>query len=124
MREGQGGHAERHASTTQRVNADDVKIKFAPDVVRSLARLEALLHDSPHYDSDLLENLRELASGKPQPVQIALTEMALITRETMKHVHATGDKRAEEALGDLHSALTRDPASKTCTVLVSNARTR
>jgi len=106
------------------VNADDVQIKFAPGVVRSLARLEALLHDSTHYDDALLENLREMASGKPLPVQSALTEMALITKETMKHVQATGDQHVARALSDFHSALVADPASKTCSVLVSKARGR
>jgi hypothetical protein len=124
MREQESALAEKHASRKQRVNADDVEIKFSPEVVRSLTRLEALLHDSPHYSSDLLENLRDLASGKPQPVQIVLTEMALITRETMRHVQATGDKRAAEALRDFHEALMADPASKTCTVIVAKSRSR
>jgi hypothetical protein len=124
MRQPQGTHSEKHARKMEKVNADDVQIKFAPEVVRSLARLEAFVHDSEHYDSGLLDTLREMAAGRPVYVQSALTEMALITSETMKHVQATGDKRAEDALFEFHSSLMADPASKTCSVLVSKSRGR
>ena len=124
MRQAQGAHSERHGARTQKLDADTVKIQCAPELVRSFARLEALVHDSPHYPRELLANLQDLASGKPLHVQTALTEMALITRETMKHMQATGDKRAEKALEELHESLMGDPNPKPVTVLVPRERTR
>jgi len=124
MRAGQGAHTERHTSGTQKIDAEGVRVQFAPGVVRGFARLEALVHDSPHFDSDLLLNLQDLAAGKPFFIQTALSEMALLTRETMKHVQATGDKRAEEALEELHERLMGDPDPKTVTVLVPKSRAR
>jgi hypothetical protein len=124
MRAGQGAHTERHTSGTQKIDAEGVKVQFTPGVVRGFARLEALVHDSLHFDSDLLLNLQDLAAGKPFFIQTALSEMALLTRETMKHVQATGDKRAEEALEELHERLMGDPDPKTVTLLVPKTRTR
>jgi hypothetical protein len=124
MREGQGAHSERHASGVQKIDADGVTVQFAPGVVASFARLEALVHDSSHYASDLRLNLQDLATGKPYPIQTALSEMALITLETMKHVRATGDTRAEKALEELHERLMGDPDPKTVTVLVPKMRAR
>jgi hypothetical protein len=123
MREGHGAHSERHTGGTQKINADMVKVQFTPGVVRSFARLEALVHDSPHFDSDLLLNLQDLAAGKPFFIQTALSEMALITRETMNHVRETGDSRAEKALEELHESLMGSPDPKTVTVLVPKTRT-
>lgn len=65
------------------INPDSARVQFGPEVVRSFARLEAMVHGSKHYDPDLLENLQELASGKNPTVHIALTEMGLIAGETM-----------------------------------------
>ena len=123
MTAAQKTHAERHAGDTQKFNHEDVKIKFSPDMVRCFARLEAAVHDSQHYDGDLLENLRDLTSGKPCSVQMALTEMSLITEETMKHVQATGDTRAKKALDDLQTCLMEDKI-KPFTVVVTKARGR
>jgi hypothetical protein len=125
MREKEEARLARHATRAQKIDADTARIQFSPEVVRSFARLEALVHDSTHYAPDLLVNLQELASGKHYPVHMALNEMALITRETMKHVHATGDTRAEQALDDLISSVMNigsDP--KPVTVLASKARGR
>ena len=124
MQEEAGAIAKTHASRHRKLDLDDVQIQLAPEVLRSLSRIEALVHDSSHFDKDLLVNLQGLTSGKPIPVQMALTEVGLITRETMKHVHATGDKRAAEALSDLHNQLMGDPNPKPFAVLVSKGRAR
>lgn len=119
--------ASKHLRNVTEIDADTAKIQFSPVVVKSLARLEALVHDSPHYSPALLENLQEMASGKPYPVHTALTEMALITRETMKHVQATGDTGAKEALDDLIAnvmGVGKDGDTKPVTVLAPKARAR
>jgi hypothetical protein len=85
------------------IDADLAQIQFSPEVVRSFARLAALVSDSKDFSQEIRENLEELASGKPYPVHTALTEMALITRETMDHIHATGDQSARKALDQLIS---------------------
>jgi hypothetical protein len=89
-------------------------------VLRAFGRLEALVHDSPNFDSDLCTNLQELSAGKPFFVQTALSEMALITRETMNYVRETGDTRAKKALADLHECLMTNPV----TVLNTKPRVR
>jgi hypothetical protein len=74
-------------------------------VARNFARLEACVHDSPHFDSGLLVNLQLLALGKPACLDTVLPEMAQLARETMQHVQATGDARAADALLDLTSSM-------------------
>lgn len=90
-----------HRRQVSEIDPGTLRVQFSDDVIRSLNRIEAAVHDSKHFDSDLLVNLQDLTSGKPIPVSYALSEVALITRETMKHVHATGDTKAAEALDQL-----------------------
>ncbi len=109
------------------IDADTARVQFSPVVRKSLARLEALVNDSPTFSPTLVENLHELASGAPYSVHTALTEMALIARETMKHVHATGDTRAKEALDDLIAnvmGVERDGDTKPVTIIAPKTRTR
>ena len=122
-----GAGASKHLRNGTEIDADTATIQFSPVVVRGFARLEAMIHDSPHFDSDLRENLRQLASGKPFPVHMALTEMALITRETMDHVHATGDTRAQQALDELITdvmGVGRDGDSMPVTLIAPKVRNR
>jgi hypothetical protein len=119
--------ASKHLSKGTEIDADNATIQFSPVVTRSFARLEAMVHDSPHFSSEIRENLQDLAAGKAFPVHTALTEMGLIAKETMKHVAATGDTRAEQALGDLISdvmGVGRDGDTKPVTLIAPKTRNR
>ena len=98
-------HSDRvgRISKSEPLNPDLVRVGFSPEVLRSFARLEAMVHDSAHFSPEILENLQELASGKQYSVSMALSEMALITKNSLKHIQATGDKKAQEALDSLIS---------------------
>jgi hypothetical protein len=109
------------------IDADLAKVQFSPEVVAGFARLEALVHDSPHFNPEIRENLRDLASGKTFDVHLALTEMALIAQNTMRHVTATGDTRAEQALDDPTSDMMgvgRGGDSKPIALFISQRRNR
>jgi hypothetical protein len=106
-------HTARRPRRSTEMDAETVMIQFSPDVVRGFARLEAAVHDSPHFSPDILENLQEYAAGKPLSVHSALTAIAFVTREAMHHVNATGDDSAKRALdsfvGDLLGKDDRPP---------------
>jgi len=88
------------------LNPDAVMVEFSPDVTRSFARLEAMVQGSEHFDGDVLLNLQELAAGKTLfSVTDALGTVAQIARETHRHIQATKDTRAEEALQQLTTEL-------------------
>jgi hypothetical protein len=89
----QGSHLERQKPKFKEMDALNVSVRISPDVARNFARLEAFVHDSPHFDSGLLVNLQSLASGKSPPLAEIIPEMAQLARETMQHVQATGDIR-------------------------------
>ena len=87
------------------LEADSVLVTYSPAVLRGFARIEAAVHNSQHFDSDILQNLQGYTGGESRTVQDALTGVALITEQTMRHINATGDKAAEEALDDLTCTL-------------------
>jgi hypothetical protein len=105
MREKQSVPPTTHSRKTSEINADSVLVQFSPEVVRGFARLEAALHDSQHFSQDILLNLQDYAAGKPLSVERALTGIALVTRETMEHVRATGDERTKDVLNNFISDL-------------------
>jgi len=89
-------HADRAASS---LSVDDFEVHFDPEVGRALARIEAAVHDSKHFSPDILMNLQDYAQGSSFPSVIrALSAVATIVHETTKHIAATGDQRAEQAL--------------------------
>lgn len=115
----------KHSQQFRKVNTEVTKVQFSPEVVTSFRRLEALVHDSDHFAPEMLDSLQDFASGKPARLASAMATMANIGRETMRHVQATGDVRAEDALSNLASEL-YDHSKNPVTVLAlqrSSART-
>jgi hypothetical protein len=84
-----------------RRDADVVKVQFSPEVRKAFADLESAVSGSRHFDRDILMNLQDYAKGEPLSVHGAITGMAHVARETMKHVHETGDENAKRALDNL-----------------------
>jgi hypothetical protein len=121
MVEKQRAHSDKLKA--REIDADGVMVRFSPSVLRSFARLEAMVHNSEHYDSDMLLNLQDLTSGKPISLDFALLEMVRLAEQAQNHIHATNDTRAESALDDLCNALAGDaPDKKPVTVLLLKAR--
>jgi hypothetical protein len=80
---------------------DNLMVEFSPKVLDSFAALDSAIGTSRHFDEDIRENLREYAQGAPRLVPNAITGIAFITREAAKHVEATQDIDAKNALSDL-----------------------
>lgn len=94
-----------HARRATEIDKSTVTLTFSEDVLRAMRRLEATVHDSDHFSPEILENLQHYASGKPIPVDSALSGMVHVTQEAMKHIHATGDKLAERALDEFKTQM-------------------
>jgi hypothetical protein len=92
------------------MDSRSVRIRFSPEVKRLFARVEGAVHGSEHFSPEILENLQEYADEKPLLIQAALAHVATVTKETMRHINATGDEKAQLALWDLASALGEDNA--------------
>src|ERR1035438_8631522 len=100
------GRAARRTRPDSQLDADTVMVQFSPEVISSLRRLEAMVHDSKHFSPDILANLQEgYTDGKPMLLHHALTLVASVTREAMEHVNATGDQRAKQAVHNISCLL-------------------
>ncbi len=110
---------ERHGRKASEVDADRVEIQFGPDVMRELKRLEETVRGKEDFDDDMRHLLQRLISGKPVPLNDALTWLTALGRDTSEYVHATGDRDAESAL-DLITAhlMGQSPDAKPVTVFV------
>ena len=82
-------------------DAETLRVRFSPEVTQQFARLEAMVHDSNHFAPEILYELQDRAAGKPVSVRGTILSVAAIVRETMGHIAATGDTRAEEQLDSL-----------------------
>ena len=94
-----------HQRKLEEIDPYKVTVRFSPRVKAALADLEAAVHFSKHFDGDVYAMVQGWARGKSPTVRDVIVEFPLIARETFRHIHATGDKRAEEAWDDLSSQL-------------------
>jgi hypothetical protein len=113
-------HADsKHVRRETEVDGDSATIKFGADVQKSFSDLEAIVRNSPHFDSDLLVNLQELADGKNYSIRSAITNMGYIAQETMQYMHATGDQSVKALLDNLLEQVNGfDKGSSALTVIV------
>ena len=82
-------------------DGETLRVRFSPEVTRQFARLVAMVHNSDHFGPEILLELRDRVAGKPVSVRGTIASVAAIVQETMRHVAATGDTRAEEQLESL-----------------------
>ena len=82
-------------------------VQFSPKLLDRLSQLDKAVRDSKHFNSDILENLRE-CTAEPMTANRAVSAIAHITREAMRYVAATSDKAADYALIDLMEAISSD----------------
>jgi hypothetical protein len=83
----------------------NVEIHFSSEVRSAFADLAAAMHFSEHFDGDMLSIVQEWAADKTPSVLDVLTAFPLIAEQTFKHIHATGDQRAEKAWREIGSEL-------------------
>jgi hypothetical protein len=76
-------------------------MRFSPAVVSAFSDLAAAVHFSEHFDADMRSILQEWAEGKAPSAHSVLTALPLIAGETFRHIHATNDKKAEEAWAEI-----------------------
>jgi hypothetical protein len=82
-------------------DGETLRVRFSPEVTQQFARLEAMVYNSDHFAPEILLELRDRAAGKPVSVRGTIASVAAIVQETMSHIAATGDTRAEEQLESL-----------------------
>jgi hypothetical protein len=116
-------HAAKHLTRSSRNPAEKAEIKFSPAVVDRFRDLETAVREKGHFDSDVLKNLEHWASGKGGAVSLALGDMIMITQETMKHIQATGNQEAKQALSMLFGEMI-GPHSATAPVVKTFRRSR
>jgi len=83
-----------------------VKVRFSPDMKQALSDLAAAVHFSDHFDPEMGEILENWgATGKGSNLHGFLGVLPHIAAETFRHIHATGDKRAEEAWSQISALM-------------------
>ena len=90
-----------HTRKAAELDARSLTIHFSPGMRRALCDLEAAVHFSEHFDSDIQRILQRWTAGKAQSVHDVLIGLPLIAAETFRHVRATGDERAQEAWSEI-----------------------
>lgn len=102
----------KHAKAITESAGTDVRVHYSPELRRQFARLEAAVHDSDDFPSEMVWIIQDKADGKPSSVQNEILGIAAIVKETMEYIHKTGDKKAEEALeGIIDGLLAVNPNS-------------
>ena len=91
-----------HRQKTTELQPDDVVIRFSPEARESLLALEETVHLSSHFDTDIRRTLQSLANGNPISLSSLVGALPLIIKETMRHIHETGDEKAQSALLELN----------------------
>jgi hypothetical protein len=103
-----GEHTKRLAEST----GDDLTVLFSPEVTHQFSRLEASVSGSEHFSPEIYwTSLQDIIEKKPVTVRDAIFTTAVIVREAEKHIQATGDKKAAEALSALLDCLSQTKAS-------------
>jgi hypothetical protein len=87
----------RHTSKAAGLDPRGVSINFSPEVKSAFRDLAAAVHFSEHFDSDMLAVVQKWGGDKSPSVHDVLIGFPVIAEQTFKHIHAIGDKRAEEA---------------------------
>lgn len=102
--------------TITKLQPDEVIVRFSPDVRQSLVALEETVHASSYFDPDIRESLQSMAKGDAITIRGLVAILPLIIKETMNHIHQTGDEKARSALLELNidlsgRSLTSNPIS-------------
>jgi hypothetical protein len=121
-------HSAKHTDRARpsQIPADEVMVRFDPEIVGDLARLEAQVHKSQDFGEYTLEVLQEMAKGKPMNVQTAISNVGRIVRATMSYVDSTKDRHVRDTLNDFVDKLDRfvDLDKPTVTVTIARSQSR
>lgn len=79
------------------LDARTIKVSFSPRVKLALSDLAAAVHFSDHFESDIRDALNEWTADKQPSIHDVLIVLPHLASETFRHIHATGDTRAEQA---------------------------
>ena len=102
-----------HSRRAAQIDANAIKVHFSPAVTSAFGDLEEAVRTSGHFDRDLLRTVQELAAGADKSAHAVLISLPAIAAETMKHVRATGDAKAEQAWNDIAAQMNEQGFSLT-----------
>lgn len=94
---------ESHRRKLEKLDADNIKVRFSPLVKSALVDLEAAVHFSKDFDADGKATIREWAHGEAPTVREVISNLPLLAENMFDHLKVTGDPRAEEAWDKLRS---------------------
>lgn len=97
--------AGRYTRKITELDPHAIKVQFSEGARNAFAELAAAVQSSEHFDSDIRENLQNLAKGEPTSVATLIMGFPAIASETFNHIRATGDKRAEAAWDEIGKEL-------------------
>jgi hypothetical protein len=80
-------------------------IDFSPEVRTAFRDLAAAVHFSEHVDPEMLATIQDWAGIQKPSLQDVLCALPLIAEQVFEHIHATGDKHAKKAWGDICSEM-------------------
>jgi hypothetical protein len=83
----------RTGATT--IDARGMCVNFSPGLRHAFAGLAAAVHDSEHFDSDMLLTVQEWAGGQSPTVHGMLISLPTIAGEAIRHIAATRDEKAQ-----------------------------
>jgi hypothetical protein len=86
-----------HSRKVAEIDSRDIEVRFSPAVIKAFGDLEESVRGSQHFDSEARRIVQDYAAGKAKSVHDVLIGFPAIAMETMRHVRATGDTRAEMA---------------------------
>lgn len=86
-----------HRSRATELNPIEIEIHFSPRLMQAFKDLSAAVHFSEHFSPEIRMNLEDWVTKGPRSLHSALTGLPSIAEETIKHIAATGDQRAQEA---------------------------
>src|SRR5262249_49099278 len=94
-------HGTKYQSRNSEVEADRVTVRFGPEVTKNLFRLEAAVRGKEGFDTDTLTLLQRLCSEKPIPIENAVTDLLMVTKEVSRYAAMTNDDEARSALTEV-----------------------
>jgi len=90
-----------HADRARPLQADSVKIGFGPEVRKDLTVLANALKDKDDFDPSVHQMVMSMSTGAPTDLTLAVTQLAMVVRDTAEYAARKRDPEVKEALDDV-----------------------
>ena len=94
-----------HSANVETLNPLAVRVHFSDQVRQAFADLEAAVHFSDHFQSQILLVVQDFANRADVGVGEVIYSLPSIAEQTFRHIHATGDERSRTAWREVCEAL-------------------